>query len=78
KWSEEYALKENPDYPLTLDDLTIGTGIFYAVINGQNKIDGKIIYQIDNLGGPTLNCILDSQNMKVLKNTDLFDINNHI
>ncbi len=78
QWNEEYKIKENIDYPLTLDDLQGGGGRFYAVINGKNKIDGKIIYQIDNLGGPTLNCILDGQNMKVLKNTDLFDINLHI
>ena len=77
-WDNLLKEKENINYPLTLDELSWGGGMFYAIINGQNKIDGKIIYQIDDRGGPTLNCILDGQSMKVLKNTDLFDINNHV
>ncbi len=66
------------DYPLALNDIQGGGRVFYAVTNGSNKIDGKIIYQIDDLSGPTLNFILDGQSMKILKNTDFFDNNNYI
>ncbi|MDU2409584.1 MAG: hypothetical protein E7D55_15645 [Acinetobacter junii] len=76
--NDDYKIKKDINFPMKLSDLTWSYGIFYAVINGKNKIDGKIIYQIDNLGGPSLNCILDGKSLNILKNTDLFDINNHI
>ena len=78
KWNEEYKIKESIDYPLTLDDLQGGGGRFYAVINGENMKDNKIIYQIDNFGINYLNYIVNDTTIKTLKNSDLFDINNHI
>ncbi len=78
KWNEEYKIKESIDYPLTLDDLQGGGGRFYAVINGENMKDNKIIYQIDDFGINYLNFILNGTTIKTIKNIDLFDINNHI
>ncbi|WP_138920274.1 hypothetical protein [Acinetobacter sp. P8-3-8] len=78
KWNEEYKIKESIDYPLTLDDLQGGGGRFYAVINGEDMKDNKIIYQIDNFGINYLNYIVNDTTIKTLKNSDLFDINNHI
>ncbi|MEG0431528.1 MAG: hypothetical protein RR536_08085 [Anaerovoracaceae bacterium] len=78
KWNEEYKIKESIDYPLTLDDLQGGVGRFYAVINGKNMKDNKIIYQIDNFGINYLNYLVNDTTIKTLKNSDLFDINNHI
>lgn len=78
KWNEEYKIKESIDYPLTLDDLQGGVGRFYAVINGKNMKDNKIIYQIDNFGINYLNYLVNDTTIKTLKNSELFDINNHI
>ncbi|MEG0431529.1 MAG: hypothetical protein RR536_08090 [Anaerovoracaceae bacterium] len=76
-WDNLLKEKENINYPLTLDELPWG-GRFYAVINGKHKIDGKVIYKIDNISGPNLDCIINGVEIKIPENTDLFDINFHI